>query len=96
MRQTLWAEQMIANKKTETTKAEKFNHAHIIPNENEELLQYEYPVSMKGMKETWESCLTDINKYKIIEPKNLLANIDKAKYQTLINYLTTRYWNDNE
>lgn len=96
MRQTLWAEQMIANKKTETTKAEKFIHAHIIPNENKELLQYEYPVSMKGMKETWESCLTDINKYKIIEPKNLLANVDKAKYQTLINYLTTRYWNDNE
>jgi hypothetical protein len=96
MRQTLWAEQMIANKKTETIKAEKFIHAHIIPNENKELLQYEYPASMKGMKETWESCLNDMSKYKIVEPKNLLANIDKFKYQTLINYLATRYWNDNE
>jgi hypothetical protein len=96
MRQTLWAEQMIANNKTETIKAEKFIHAHIVPNENKELLQYEYPASMKGMKETWESCLTDINKYKVVEPKDLLANIDKTKYQTLINYLTTRYWNDDE
>jgi len=96
MRQTLWVEQMIANNKTETIKAENFIHAHIVPNENKELLQYEYPVSMKGMKETWESCLTDIDKYKIVEPRNLLANINKTKYQTLINYLTTRYWNDNE
>lgn len=96
MRQTLWAEQMIANRKTETIKAEKFIHAHIIPNENNELLQYKYPASMKVMKETWESCLMDISKYKIIEPKKLLANINKTKYQTFINYLKTRYWNNNE
>jgi len=96
MRQTLWAEQMIANNKTETIKAEKFIHAHIVPNENKELLQYEYSASMKRMKETWESCLTDINKYKLVEPKDLLATIDKTKYQKLINYLTTRYWNDDE
>lgn len=96
MRQTLWAERMIANNKSETNKAEEFIHVHVVPEKNKELLKYVYPASMKGMKETWESCLTDINKYKLVEPKNLLANIDKTKYQTLINYLTTRYWNEDE
>lgn len=95
MRQTLWAEQMIASKATETIKAENYVHAHIVPNDNKELLQYQYPASKKGMLETWESCLTDRNKYRLIEPHNLLANIDKTKYQSLIDYLTTRYWNDD-
>ncbi len=93
MRQTLWAEQMIINKATETIKADNYIHVHIVPNDNKELLQYQYPVSRKGMIETWESCLTDTGKYRLIEPKNLLAKIDKAKYQSLIDYLTIRYWN---
>jgi len=96
MRQTLWTEQIIANKTTETIKSDDYIHVHIVPNENKELLKYEYPVSKKGMKETWESCLTDTNKYKLLQPKDLFANIDKAKYQTLINYLAERYWNDDE
>jgi len=96
MRQTLWTEQIIANKTTETIKSDDFIHAHIVPNANKELLQYEYPVSNKGMKETWESCLANINKYKLIQPMDLFVNIDKTKYQTLINYLTERYWNDDE
>jgi hypothetical protein len=96
MRQTLWAEQMIANNTIETIKAKEFIHAHIVPNENKELLQYEYPASKKGMLETWESCLTDKNKYRLIEPKHLLEKIDKTKYQLLIEYLTTRYWSGDE
>jgi hypothetical protein len=96
MRQTLLAEQMIVNRDTETIKAETFIHAHIIPSENKGLLQYEYPISKKCMKETWESCLTDTKKYKIIDPKKLLENVDKTKYQALLDYLTIRYWNDNE
>jgi len=92
MRQTLWAEQMIANKATETIKAENYIHVHVVPNDNKELLQYQYPASRKGMLETWKSCLTDTDKYRLIEPKTLLANIDKSKYQSLIDYLTTRYW----
>lgn len=88
MRQTLWSEQMILNKTTEAIKAENYIHAHIVPNGNKELLQYQYPSSRKGMLETWISCLTDADKYRLIEPKNLLANIDKVKYQSLIDYLT--------
>jgi hypothetical protein len=94
MRQTLWAEQMIANKATETIKADDFIHVHIVPNGNKELLQYQYPVSEKGMLDTWQSCLSDKDKYKLIEPKNLLANIDKAKHKELIDYLSIRYWNE--
>lgn len=96
MRQTLWAEQMIANKEVETVKAEDYIHAHIVPSNNKELLQYTYPVSRKGMSETWESCLTDKEKYKLFEPKDLLKNIDKTKYKSLIEYLSTRYWNDDK
>ncbi len=96
MRQTLWAEQMLDNIATETIKAENYIHAHIVPSKNKELLEYEYPASTKGMVETWKSCLNDTDKYVIIEPKNLLAKIDKTKYKSLIDYLTTRYWNGDE
>jgi hypothetical protein len=94
MRQTLWAEQMIKNAETETIKASDFIHAHVIPKENNELLNKEYDVSNKRMRmeETWKECLTDQAKYKIIQPKDLLAGIDKTKYADLIKYLQTRYW----
>lgn len=96
MRQTLWAEQMIAHSAEETVKVEDFIHAHVVPSDNKELLQYRYPASGKGMFETWESCLTHMDRYKLIGPQQLLANIDRVKYQSLIEYLTTRYWKDDE
>jgi len=96
MRQTLWAEQMIKNEKDEKIKADDYIHVHVIPSENKELLEYPYPSSKKGMHETWNSCLSFEDKYKLIDPKDLLSNIDKIKYQTLIDYLTTRYWTENE
>jgi hypothetical protein len=96
MRQTLWAEQMIKNKKDETIKADDYIHIHVIPSENKELLEYRYPTSGKGMSETWNSCLSSKDKYKLIDPMDLLSNIDKIKYQTLLEYLTTRYWTENE
>ena len=39
MRQTLWAEQMIAHRNLEEISAEDFIHAHIIPQENSDLLK---------------------------------------------------------
>ncbi len=42
MRQTLWAEQMIANKETETIKADNYLHLHIIPKGNKDLLHKKY------------------------------------------------------
>lgn len=38
MRQTLWAEQMVAHKNSETIVADDFIHIHVIPSENSELL----------------------------------------------------------
>ena len=48
------------------------------------------------MLDTWQSCLNVADKYRLIDPKELFANIDKAKYQSLIVYLKTRYWNMDE
>ncbi|MDR2691843.1 MAG: hypothetical protein LBB73_06035 [Dysgonamonadaceae bacterium] len=47
MRQTLWAEQMIANKETETIKADDFIHVHIIPQENGRFIGESLPQRQK-------------------------------------------------
>jgi hypothetical protein len=96
MRQTLWAEQMIEHKNEERIKADDYIHIHIIPKENVELLNKKYKCSNKTMEETWRENLEIQEKYKIITPQNLLQNIDKNKYCHLIQYLTQRYWNNNE
>lgn len=92
MRQTLWAEQMINNKEIETIKADNYLHLHIIPKENEDLLQKKYKCSNSNMEDTWRNHLNDNAKYKIISPEEFLQNIDRGKYKTLIEYLKTRYW----
>jgi hypothetical protein len=92
MRQTLWAEQMIAHKSTETIKADDYIHVHVIPNENHELLNKKYKFSWKGLKETWFENLTDGKKYHLITPFEFIKNIDKNKYSGLIDYLSRRYW----
>ena len=92
MRQTLWAEQMIAHRNTEEISAVDFIHSHIIPQENSDLLNKVYPYSGKTMEATWRECLQDQSKYKIISPEDLLANIDRNKYAGLKEYLRERYW----
>ena len=95
MRQTLWAEQVKANKATEILKADDYFHIHVIPSANAGLLKtnprFPYKVSGKGMEETWRSCLTDQSKYQIVDPEVLLSPI-KDDYPDLIQYLQTRYW----
>jgi len=45
-----------------------------------------------GMEETWRKHLNDQSKYKIISPQELLRSLFPThKYQSLINYLKTRY-----
>jgi hypothetical protein len=95
MRQTLWAEQMINHKDTETIKADNYIHVHVIPKENKELLDKKYKVSNKFMVETWLNCLQDTNKYKIITPSDFIKDIDKNKYHDFIKYITNRYWKIN-
>ena len=92
MRQTLWAEQIIANKNTEIVKADDYVHIHVIPDDNNELLNKSYSCSGKGMVETWRSCLKDQSKYVIISPKKLLAPVINNQYCTLFKYLENRYW----
>jgi hypothetical protein len=92
MRQTLWAEQMIVHRNLEKISAEEFIHTHIIPQENGDLLEKTYPCSKKNMETTWRENLNDKSKYKIISPKELLANIDSEKYADLKSYLEKRYW----
>jgi hypothetical protein len=93
MRQTLWAEQMIKFKTQETLKADNYLHIHVIPDGNADLLKKSYKCSGLDMEGTWRSLLKDQSKYRIITPQNLMSGLLlNAKYQTLINYLSTRYW----
>ena len=94
MRQTLWVEQMIKHKETETLKADNFLHLHIIPKENGDLLKKEYKCSGLDMESTWRKNLKDNTKYQIISPEIFMQNIDKKEYAELINYLASRYWNE--
>ena len=93
MRQTLWAEQIIAHRNNERIIADDYIHVHVIPNENHELLNKKYKVSNKGMKETWLDNLNNFEKYRIISPVDLIKNIDKIKYTEYLEYITNRYWN---
>jgi hypothetical protein len=92
MRQTLWAEQMIKHSGSERIEVADYMHIHIIPSKNVKLLGKKYKPSKKNMEDTWRSCLKHTEKYKIIDPKNLLEILDNKKYSKLKEYLNKRYW----
>lgn len=93
MRQTLWAEQMIAYSDDEVVKADDYIHIHVIPKENKELLEKLYVPSEKSMEDTWRSLIKDQNKYKILTPEELFKPINSSvEYEDLIKYLQERYW----
>ena len=93
MRQTLWTEQIIEKKSNEKIKADNYMHLHIIPNENNDLLNRLYSCSKMNMEDTWRKCIVNQNKYKIISPQDFFKNISGAKYNDLKKYLSIRYWN---
>ena len=92
MRQTLWAEQLIRYKATESIMADDFIHIHIIPPENSDLLERKYSCYGLGMERTWRTQLMDQSKYRIMAPQELLAPVDQHKYGALLDYLKERYW----
>ena len=92
MRQTLWAEQMVAHRKTETIQADDYLHIHVIPPENNELLHKLYTCSGKGMEETWRGMIKDQGKYMIVSPESLLSPIEPVQFRSLQDYLKIRYW----
>ena len=93
MRQTLWAENMVAHKSSERLAADNFLHIHVIPSENDELLLKKYKVSGNTMEKSWRGMLSDQSKYVIISPETLLAPV-ASSYPKLIDYLSVRYWNN--
>jgi len=94
MRQTLWAEQILAHKDTEIIKADNYLHLHVIPKGNKDLLKKEYKFSDEDMETTWKNNLIDKEKYIIISPNEFFSNIDSEKYKDLISYLKERYWDE--
>lgn len=93
MRQTLWAEKMITHKESERLAADNYLHIHVIPSENDELLQKKYKVSGDTMEKSWRCMLADQSKYVIVSPEKLLAPVTSS-YPELIDYLSIRYWNN--
>ncbi|MDR0971631.1 MAG: hypothetical protein LBM25_04520 [Bacteroidales bacterium] len=77
LRQTLLLEQMQKN-------GEIANYKNVV-------------VCPKGNKKLFECCtkwkeyLKDETKYEVIDPKDLLANINQEKYNDLLKYLSQRY-----
>lgn len=80
MRQTLLLEQMTLH-----DEIPDYKNIVVCPKGNKELFE---------CCNDWKSNLKDNKKFEIIDPKELLANIDSMKYQPLIDYLSIRYWND--
>ena len=93
MRQTLWAEQMVKHKDNEVIKADDYIHVHVVPTENKELLQKNYPCSGgKDMLTTWKGQLKNPNKYVLISPAELFSRLSYEDWKELICTLKARYW----
>ena len=92
MRQTLWAEQVIAHKEQELIKADDFIHVHVIPKKNAQLLYRNYKYSEKGLEDTWRSQIANQNKYKWVTPEEIARVISlSGKYSGIVKYLCARY-----
>jgi hypothetical protein len=95
MRQTLWAEQVIAHKEQELIKADDFIHVHVMPKENEQLLYRKYKYSERGLEDTWRSQISNQKKYKWATPEEIAHLISQSsKYAELVEYLNVRYGYD--
>ncbi|MBN2073614.1 MAG: hypothetical protein JW770_06695 [Actinobacteria bacterium] len=92
MRQTLLAWKLTENMDHYCS---DYCHIHVIPNENEELLNNITSEKLKGdnISDAWSKVLKDPGKYKHISPEELLEPctgiIDS---RSLLSYLEKRYW----
>ena len=92
MRQTLFAEQMVANNYTGCT---SFINIHVIPAGNKELLKpgkHKYSINGRvgSLKELWTEQLECPGMYKTISPEELLATQpEPCEWK---DYLRVRYW----
>ena len=93
MRQTLWAEQVVKHRFSDSQKlkADNYLHIHVIPARNRDLLDKCYRVSNDKMENTWRNYLIDSSKYIIVDPQQLMKPLIH-KYPDMIAYLEKRYW----
>jgi hypothetical protein len=92
MRQTLLAWKLIENK---DHGCGDYYHIHIIPYENEELLNKVTSPYLEGnnIKQNLKSTLNDPNKYISVSPKDFLNPCSKIiDSQSFLSYLKKRYW----
>ena len=92
MRQTLLAWKLIENN---DHCCSDYHNVHVIPDENEELLQNITSPYLKGdnISEAWKSTLKNPNKYLTISPQDFLSPCAKiVDSQSLLSYLEKRYW----
>lgn len=101
MRQTLWAEQVVANNDEFFKGASDYIHVHVVPEANTTLRDRHYQnVSWdkgEGMVATWKANLRNPEKYVCIDQKKLFEGIIdnkdlSSKYADLLTYLEERYW----
>ena len=93
MRQTLWVENVIAHKDSESLVADNYLHINIVPTENDALSVKKYKISGQTFEKSWRAMLKDQHKYLKVDPKHLLTPV-ASKYPQLVKYLSKRYWND--
>jgi hypothetical protein len=85
MRQTLLAEQIIAQPDKKDLEAVDYVHIVIIPKQHTEL--------RNAITDRYIPTLKDPSKFHIIDPQELLAPLEgNKKYAGLLDYLQTRYW----
>ena len=92
MRQTLLGWKFVENK---DHCCSDYQHIHVIPNENKELLENITSPYLKGkdISEAWKSILFNPNKYKTISPQELLSPCSEiVDNESLLSYLKRRYW----
>ncbi len=94
MRQTLWAEQMIAHRTDEAIHADRYLHLHVVPEGNTDLLEHQYKCcGGKNMRDSWESLISDTALYRLISPEDLMRHVQD---DALKEYLRLRYWQREE
>uniref|UniRef100_UPI003EBFBB34 PGN_0703 family putative restriction endonuclease n=1 Tax=Proteinivorax hydrogeniformans TaxID=1826727 RepID=UPI003EBFBB34 len=72
-----------------------YQHIHVIPKENEDLLKNITSPSLNGktITDAWKNTLKDPNKYLSISPNELVSPCYKVlDSKSFLSYLEKRYW----
>lgn len=67
---------MIANKDTESIKADDFLYLAVISNKNKSMLSSVYKISNMNLENTWRNVLNDNSKFMIIDNKKIIEALE--------------------